>query len=165
MKYNLKHVNILMGMLKYNPNLDAKNIRPLSTECVKSYFNIDSKFINNFRMRVALHNSLPHNKNIDITVQETNSLIFQSEILQDELLDFDYPMVCTNFISISRKVIHETSGVWKAIAYLKQMMLTIPGTDCRIQYDEEDFPDVITWMTPLMNNLVRYSETIFLMHK
>ena len=46
---------------------------------------------------------------------------------------------------------------------ISKIMITIPGTDCRICYDEEGFPDVVTWMTPVMNkNLVRYGETTFL---
>ena len=62
-------MNILIGMLKSNPNVDARSICPLLTECVKTHLNIDSKFINNFRMRAVLYNSLPRIENIDITIQ------------------------------------------------------------------------------------------------
>ena len=93
---------------------------------------VDSQFISNFWLRVALYNSLPQNENIDIIVQETDDLIFQSEILQDELLILEDPMVCTNFTLVLGKVIKETSGTWKAIVYLKQIIITIPGTDYRI---------------------------------
>ena len=70
-------------------------------------------------MSAALYNALPLNENIDITVQETNSLISHSEILQDELLILEYPMCRTNFTSVLRKVIQETNGTWKAITYIK----------------------------------------------
>ena len=54
MKHDLKHMNLLLGMLKCNPSLDARSIRPILNECVKTHFNVDSKLINNFRMRAAL---------------------------------------------------------------------------------------------------------------
>ena len=58
-KYDLKHMNMLIRMLKSNPSLDTRSIRLLLNEFVKHHFNVDSKFINNFRMRAALYNSLP----------------------------------------------------------------------------------------------------------
>ena len=48
-------------------------------------------------MRVALYNSLPQNEIIGITVQETDALISRSEILQDELLILEDPMISTTF--------------------------------------------------------------------
>ena len=42
-------------------------------------------------------------------------------------------------------------------------MLTIPGTDYRIRYDEEELPGVITQMTPVIKKKrVRYGDIIFL---
>ena len=92
-------------MLKSNLSLDARNIRSLLTECVKTHFNVDSEFINSFWMRAALYNSLPQNENIDIILQETSGLISQSEILQNELVIFEDSMVCTNFTSVLRNVV------------------------------------------------------------
>ena len=62
MKYDLKSMNMLVGMLKFNPSLDARIIRSILTECVRAHFNIDSNFINNFRTRAALYSSLPQNE-------------------------------------------------------------------------------------------------------
>ena len=62
MKYDLKHMNMLLGMLKSNPSLDARSIRPILIACVKTHFNVDSKFINNFQMRAALYDSFPQHK-------------------------------------------------------------------------------------------------------
>ena len=38
MQYDLKSMHILLGMLKYNPNLDARSIRPILAECVRTHF-------------------------------------------------------------------------------------------------------------------------------
>ena len=64
-------------------------------------------------------------------------MISQSEILQDELLILEDPMVRTSFKPVLRKVMQDTSGAWKAIAYLKQTIINIPGADYRIRYDKK----------------------------
>ena len=72
-------------------------------------------------------------------------------------------MVDTYFTSVLCNAMQGTSGAWKVITYLKQIILIIPGTNYRIRYDDEVFPDVSTWMTPVMKyNLLRYGENIFL---
>ena len=71
--------------------------------CKNSLY-VYSKFVNNFWIRAALYNSLPQNEDIDITIEETNDLIYQSEILQNKLLIIEDPMVCTNFTSVLSKV-------------------------------------------------------------
>ena len=72
-------------------------------------------------------------------------------------------MVHTNFLAILRKVMQDDSGTWKAIGYLNELKIKMPGTDFRVRYDECHLPDAIVWMTPFMkNNLVRYGDVLYL---
>jgi len=66
----------IIGLLKNNPNLSPLSLRPLLTECVPTYFMVDSQFIHNFRARVALYHSTRTDDNLeDISLKEVTDLV------------------------------------------------------------------------------------------
>ena len=161
-KYDLKKMEGIMGLLKNNPNLSPLSLRPLLSECVPTYFIVDLQFIQNFRARVALYHSTHTDGNLDeISLKEANDLISKEKLSGKEHDVLNDPMVHTNFLAILRKVMQDDSGTQKAIGYLNELKIKVPGTDFRIRYNECHLPDAIVWMTPFMkNNLVRYTQEV-----
>ena len=60
-KIDLNCMNTAVSILKMNPSMPTQMLRPILKDCLLCTTNIDGKFVENFRHRVALY----HAKNIN----------------------------------------------------------------------------------------------------
>ena len=63
-KIELNSMNTAVSILKMNPNMPAQMLRPILKECLPCSTNIDVKFVDNFRRRVAIHHTKNSNHNM-----------------------------------------------------------------------------------------------------
>ena len=56
-KIDLNNMNTAVSVLKLNPSMPAQMLRPLLKDCLPCHTNIDAKFVDNFRRRVAIQHA------------------------------------------------------------------------------------------------------------
>ena len=94
-KINLNAMNTAVTILKMNPNLPAQMLRPILKDSLPCSTNLDGKFIDNFRRRVAIH--LAKNPNhIMVSMDECKSLSTGKDLSKYDYVGMNDPTVRAN---------------------------------------------------------------------
>ena len=134
-------------MLKIHPNLPALQLRPLLNNSLPHIQSIDSKFINNFRMKVALF----HARNpaaTELTLSEGMNLTKNVRVSVADAKILEDPLVRLNFQAMYENILHGEHETWKCLAYLDKLKEEMKGFDHRIHYNSSGLPNAIMFMTP-----------------
>ena len=161
-KINLNAMNTAVTILNMNPNLPAQMLRPILKDSLPCSTNLDGKFIDNFRRRVAIH--LAKNPNhIMVSMDECKSLSTDKDLSKYDFVGMNDPTVRANLNDMYRKVMENDSNTWSALQFLNQCKKTINGFDFRILRGKAGNPTALLYMTSRMRyNLIRYGNIIFL---
>ena len=161
-KVNLGIMTSAVAMLKENPSLPANLLRPLLKSALPTATVLDSKFINNFRIRVANYHAKNVNSTI-VTMEDSIKLASSCKLSAEESVSFHDPMVRANFNDMFRNIMKEDPSTWTAIQFLRKCKSEVPGFDYRLSYGVDGKPTAVMYMTPRMRyNLVRYGNIMFL---
>ena len=161
-KLDLASVKTAVDVLKANPTLPTAMLRPLVKNALPQSTNLDSKFLNNFKRRVALY----HVKNkgaCPLTIEEGKSLTRNQNFSSSEFIGMNDPITQTNLNGMFSTIMREDTNTWSAISFLKNCKETIHGFDYRVLYSTGGIPTAILYMTSRMRyNLLRYGNIMFL---
>ena len=139
-KLDLNACNTAVSMLKMNPSMPARMMRPLLRDVSPSETNINGKYVDNFRRCVMLY----HAKNSDsamVTMEEGIALTKRSNISESDFIGMNDPIIQTNFREVYGKIMREDSNTWSAIQFLKTCKDTIHGFDYRVLYSKTGLPN------------------------
>ena len=135
-KVNLDVMNTTVSMLKENPRLPARLLRPLLKSALPTVTGLDSKYLNNFRIRVANY----HAKHCDqrhVTMEDSLKLASSSRLLPEETVFMHDPMSQANFNEMFRNIMKEDKSTWTAIQFLRKCKAEIEGFDYRLSYGSD----------------------------
>ena len=161
-KLDLGCVKTDVDVLKINPSLSTAMLRPLLKSCVPLNTNLSSKYVTNFKRRVALYH-VKSNVNGPITMEDAKCLTSTLDLAQSEYVGITDPLIHTNLSKMYAKIMQEDNNTWSAISFLKTCKATIPGFDYRVLYSKVGIPTALLYMTSRMRyNLLRYGNILFL---
>ena len=161
-KIDLNNMNTAVSVLKLNPSMPAQMLRPLLKDCLPCHTNIDAKFVDNFRRRVAIHHAKYPNQAF-VSLEECKALSRHQDLTQSDYLGMNDPMVRTNLNTMYGKIMENDSKVWSALQFLTKCKETINGFDYRILRGKAGNPTAILYMTSRMRyNLIRYGNIMFI---
>jgi hypothetical protein len=160
---NLVELKMLLILLREKPNLDASSLRPLLLNHFPHYVSIDSKLMNNFRLK-AMNYWSSHRESDELTMEEATKLSdLKNPLASDDIVNVDDPLTKVNVKHILRKICSESNDMWMAVSFLKKMKESTPGFEYRVKYDDKGIPEGIMYMSPRMRqDLIRYSDILFL---
>ena len=113
-KLDLSTVNTAVEVLKSNPSLSTRVLRPLLKHALPASTHISGQHVDNFRRRVALY----HLKNKDtpmVTTEEGRSLTKEGNLDMSEYIGMNDPIVQSNLDDMYAKVMELDSNTWSAI--------------------------------------------------
>ena len=116
------------------------------TQYIPSEQELDSKFVRNFRLRVAYFLAKNPNYN-DLTYEQINGLLSEKYVTEEEHKVLDNPITKICFRDMLRKAMSQNLSTCEALAYAQKCKLGIPGFDFKIRLDKYNHPDAIIWMT------------------
>ena len=161
-KVNLDVMTTAVTMLKENPSLPARQLRPLLKSALPTVMVLDSKYLNNFRLRVANYHAKHLNSTV-VTMEDGIKLARNCNLSAEEAVSFHDPMVRANFNEMFRNIMKEDPSTWTAIQFLRKCKSEVHGFDYRLSYGVDGKPTAVMYMTPRMRyNLVRYGNIMFL---
>ena len=161
-KIDLNIMNTAVSILKVNPSMPANMLRPLLKDCLPCHTNIDAKFVDNFRRRVALHHAKNPNQPM-LSIEECKALSKHQDLTTSDYVGMNDPLVRTNLNAIYGKIMENDHNVWSALKFLKECKETIPGFDFRILRGKAGNPTALLYMTSRMRyNLIRFGNIMFI---
>ena len=160
-KLDLSTVNTAVEVLKTNPSLSTRVLRPLLKNSLPASTHISGQHVDNFRRRVALY----HLKNKDapmVTAEQGRSLTKKSNLDKSEYIGMNDPIIQSNLNDMYAKIVQEDSNTWSAIKVLKECKDTIDGLDYGVLYSVRGIPTALLYMTARMRYcLLRYGNITF----
>ena len=93
-KIDLNSMNTAVSVLKMNPTMSAQMLRPILKDCLPSHTNIDCKFIDNFRRRVAIHHAKYPNQPI-LSMEQCQALSKTTSLTQSDYIGMNDPLIRT----------------------------------------------------------------------
>ena len=149
-------------MLKVDPHLPAKLLRPLLMNSVAQGDSVTSQYMANFRRRCAIFHATNHNS-VHLTISDCVKLTNTARISAKEEDMLLVPNINKNYRDMFTTIMQSGTQTWKALAYLNKLKRELVGFDYRIHYNSEGLPDAIVWMTLQMKkNLLQYGDILFL---
>ena len=94
-KFDLNTMSTAVELLKFNPTLDAKALCSILADALPSHTNIDNKFIDNFRRRVAIYLAKNPNSNV-VSNKDGRDLASSKDINSSDFIGMNDPLVKTN---------------------------------------------------------------------
>ena len=116
-KINLDVMTTTVQMLKANPNLPARQLRQLLKSALTTVTVLDSKFLNNFRIKVANFHANHQNSTV-ITMEDSIKLASTNKLSIEDSISFHDPMIRANFNEMFRNIMKEDPSTWTAIQFL-----------------------------------------------
>ena len=161
-KIDLKNMNTAVSVLKMNPSMPTQMLRPLLKDSLPSHTNIDGKFVDNFRRRVAIYHAKNPNHEI-LTMEECKALSQHKDLTQGDFIGMNDPLVRANLNNMYGKIMENDNKVWSALQFLIECKKTINGFDYRILRGTAGNPTALLYMTSRMRyNLIRYGNIMFI---
>ena len=161
-KIDLDSVNTAVSMLKMYPSMPAKMLRPLLKNVLPCTTCIDSKLIDNFRRRVALHHAKNPSHDV-VTMDESRQLVRNKDLDKSDFIGMNDDIVKTNLSELYTKIMKNDSRVWSALQFLLECKNTIDGFDFRVLRSKNGKPTAILYMTARMRyNLLRFGNIFFI---
>ena len=159
---HLSSLKTAVHSLRINPHLKSKELRPLLKDALPAETFIDSKYIDNFRRRVALYHAQKESGSL-LTYEEGENLTEKKRLQQSEWNKLEDPIIRLNFCKMYKTLMQENSNTWKVLSYLDKCKSQMPGFDYRVQKTKSGKPIGIMYMTSYMRlNLLRNSSIMFL---
>ena len=162
---NLANMKCLLLTLCDNPNMRAKDLKPLLKEFIPRYQDCDSKTIANFCGRVMKY-WLSHDQNEDkfhLTMEDAEKLASRTKMASDDIIDLDDKVTLVNLGRMFHKAMHGSCDTWETIRFLDSVKSEIPGLVYSVKYDGTGRPCAIMCMTPRMrNDLIQFGDLLFL---
>ena len=115
-KIDLNSMNTAVSVLKTNPSMPAQMLRPLLKNCLPCNTNLDGKFLDNFRRRVALHHAKNPNQTI-LSMEECEALNSRQDLSQSDFIGMNNPLVKANLNDIYAKIMENDSNVWLVLQF------------------------------------------------
>ena len=161
--FDLDGVIVPISLLKTNPRLSTKILRPYLEKYIPFYKSCDASFIRNFRKRVAAYNIVHGHDNIP-TYNDVEKLISSKEIAANEIMIEDCTMSHDNLSELLKKIMQEGDGHWLTIKFFENQIEAGRNIKYHVRYDEKTFkPVAVCWMLLEMHeDLIRYGDTLFL---
>ena len=161
-KINLTSMNTAVSVLKMNPSMPAQMLRPLLKNCLPCNVNLDAKFIDNYRRRVAIHHAKNPNQPM-ITMEQCHALSNPKPLDRTDLIGMNDPLIRSNLNAMYGRIMQNDSNVWSALQFLSSCKKTIYGFDYRVLRSTTGNPTALLYMTSRMRyNLLRYGNIIFI---
>ena len=115
-KIDLSGIQTILMVLKSNPSLSARDLRPILTQYIPSEQESDAKFVRNFRLRVAYFLAKNPNYN-DLIYEQINGLVSKKYVTEEEHKVLDNPITKISFRDMLRKVMSQNPSTWEALAF------------------------------------------------
>ena len=161
-KIDLNHMNTAVSVLKMNPSMPAQMLRPLLKDSLPCNTNIDAKFVDNFRRRVAIYHAKNPNHTM-LTMEQCKELSVRNNLTESDYVGMNDPLVRRNLNDMYGKIMENDNKVWSALQFLIKCKETIHGFDYRILRGKAGNPTAILYMTSRMRyNLIRYGNIMFI---
>ena len=161
-KLDLTLMNTAISLLKFNPSMPTNMLRPILKDCLPCTTNIDGKYVDNFRRRVAFHHIKNANQGI-VSMDQCKVLSRSQDLSKYDFIGMNDPLIRANLNDMYAKVMENDSHVWSALQYLENCKETIPGFDYRVLRSRKGNPTALLYMTSRMRyNLIRYGNIIFI---
>ena len=136
---------VKVKLLKTNPCLPTRVLRPLLENALPATTHISGKHIDHSRNRVAIY----HLKNRDapmVTAVEGRSLTKTSNMDKSEYIGMNDPIIQNNLNEMYAKVMEQYSNTWSAKQFLKECKDTVEGFDYRFLYSTQGVPTALLYM-------------------
>ena len=128
---DLSACNTAVDILKMNPSMPARMLRPMLKNVLPSHTHINGKYIDNFRRRVMMYHAKNPNASM-VTMEDSIALTKDTQINKSDFLGMNDPVVQTNFRAMYGSIMQNDSNTWSAIQFLKKCKESISGFDYRI---------------------------------
>ena len=106
-------MNTAVSVFKVNPIMPASMLRLILRECLPCNQNIDSKFMDNFRRRVAMYHAKNPSKPM-VSMEECKVLASSKKLSPHDFIGMNDPIVRVNLDNIYAKILQNDSNVWSA---------------------------------------------------
>ena len=144
-KVPLKHMQFISKIIKERPSITTSQLRPYLNEYVPHFKCVDADMCKSLKRRVLNYYNT-NGWNAELDAQSSLDIIKQKGAAYEHLKSDD-PLICKNVAVMFRKIMSETSVVWRAEKFAEIMKQTMAGFDYKIRYDRDGEPDAILWMT------------------
>ena len=148
-------------MIKERPSITTSELRPYISEYLPHFKGVDSDIALSIRRRVLnFFNTNGWNAGLDV---KSSLEMIKYKGAAYENLKTDDPLICKNLAAMFRKIMAQSSQLWKAEQYAKLLKEQIVGFDYKIRLDSDGEPDAIMWMMPHNKKVLRrYPEVLSL---
>ena len=114
---NVKVLNSVLAVLKYNPKYESTELRNMIRNVVPNSTKIDAQYLNNLRRRAAIYHAKNPHVN-EISSKDAQKLIAPGHISRTEAESVEDPLLRANFNEFFRSIMHNDTSTWKAVAFL-----------------------------------------------
>jgi hypothetical protein len=113
---------------------------------------MDSQFLANFRVHVTTFiQSTPNINAVLVDATTASQLLFQEELLADEVTAFDNEEMKVHFSELLHQTMQDSSNMWDVRHLCETHKGCMPGFDYRIKFSaDKGRPMGVVWMTKKM---------------